>query len=72
VIDLNLLHILVSVAGSGVGYVYLSWGRSEANWTLVASGLGLMTYSYFVTSLFWLVVVGGVISAVPYLHRLNS
>ena len=55
--DLSLPHILATHVGSGVGYVYLSYGRNEADWPLVASGLALMTSSFFFfTSLLWIVV----------------
>ncbi len=69
VFDISLPHILVSLVGSGVGYVYLSYGKSQADWGLVSSGLLLMTYSYFVTSLVWLVLVGLAIAAAPFLWR---
>jgi hypothetical protein len=71
-LELSLPHILVSLVGSGIGYVYLSYGRTQADWSLITAGLGLMTYSYFVSELIWLVAVGGAIGVAPFLCRRES
>jgi hypothetical protein len=70
--DLSLPPIMTTLVGSGVGYVYLSYGRSEADWPLAASGLALMTYSYFFTSLLWIVVGGAAIAVAPFTCRRSS
>lgn len=67
--DLSLSHIMATLFGSGVGYVYFSYGRSQSDWPLTASGVALMTYGFFVTSLFWLVVVGAAIAVAPFGFR---
>jgi hypothetical protein len=55
--DLSPPPIMATIVGSGVGYIYLSYGRREADWPLAASGLALMTSSFFFfTSLLWIVV----------------
>jgi hypothetical protein len=70
--DLNPLQILAALVGSALGYVYLSYGRSQEDWPLVASGIALMAYSFFVTSLLWLVVVGVAIAVAPFGYRRSS
>jgi hypothetical protein len=70
--DLSLPHIMATLVGSGVGYVYLSNGRSEADWPLAESGLALMTYSFFFTSLLGIVVVGAAIAVAPFACRRPS
>jgi hypothetical protein len=69
--DLNFsLHgIMAMLVGSAVGYVYLSWGRSQSDYPLAISGLALMTYSYFIASLFWLVAVGVALAVAPFAWR---
>ncbi len=67
--NLNPTSILASIVGSCIGYVYFSYGRSQSDWPMVASGIGLMTYSYFVTSVDGLVVVGAAIAAIPFAVR---
>ena len=64
--NLSFPHIAVMLVGSAVGYVYLSWGRSQSNLSLAATGIALMAYSYFFSSLLWLIVVGVVLAVAPY------
>ncbi len=68
-LDLSLPQIMVSLVGSCVGYVYFRHGRNESDWSLIASGLALMTYGYFLTSLVELVGVGVLIAAAPFGFR---
>ena len=70
--DLNPLQILAALVASALGYVYFSYGRSQEDWPLVVSGIALMAYSFFVTSLLWLVVVGVVIALAPFGCRGSS
>jgi hypothetical protein len=70
--DLSLPHIMATLIGSGAGCVYLSYGRSEADWPLAASGLALMTYSFFFTSPLRIVVVGVAIAVAPFACRRSS
>jgi hypothetical protein len=67
--ELSLPNIMATLVGSGIGYVYFSYGRSQSDWPLASSGVALMTYSYFVPSLFWLVVVGAAIALTPFACR---
>ncbi len=67
--DLNPVSILAMLVGSGIGYVYFSYGRSQSDWPMVASGIGLMTYSYFITSPLDLALVGAVIAVIPFAIR---
>jgi hypothetical protein len=67
--DLSPPHIMAGIVGSALGYVYFSYGRSQAEWPLVASGLALMTYSFFVTSMLGLVLVGAAIALAPFACR---
>ncbi len=64
--DLSPSHLLATLVGSALGYIYFSYGRSQVDWPLVASGIALMTYGFFITSLLWLVLVGVAIAAAPF------
>jgi uncharacterized membrane protein len=68
-LNFSLPSIMAMLVGSAVGYIYLSWGRSQSDYPLAASGLALMTYSYFITSMFWLVAVGVAIAVAPFAWR---
>jgi hypothetical protein len=68
-LDLNPTSILASLIGSTVGFVYVRLGRSESDWSLIGPGIGLMAYSYFVTSPEGLVLIGAAIAAIPFAIR---
>src|SRR4051794_19007125 len=68
-LDFSQPSIIAMLVGSSVGYIYLSWGRSQSDYPLAASGLALMTYSYFITSMVWLVAVGVAIAVAPFAWR---
>lgn len=67
--ELNLPLIVVGLVFSGVGFVYFSFGRRQANLHLIVNGLVLMVYPYFVTSVLWSVIVGVAIGVLPFLMR---
>ncbi len=67
--NLSLPNILIMLVGSGVGYVYLSWARTESDVPLAVSGLALMVYSYFVSALVWLVLIGALLAIAPFAYR---
>lgn len=68
-LNLSLPAILVMLVGSAVGCVYLSWARSESDFALAASGLALMVYSYFISSLAWLILIGAALAIAPFAYR---
>ena len=47
-------------------------GTNAVGLFLIAAGLALMVYSYFVSSLFWLMVVGIVLAVAPYAWKHSS
>ena len=60
---------LTSLVTGGIGYVYWSYGRKMAKPVFMASGALLMVYPYFVESLPANIVVGALLSAVPFVLR---
>jgi len=62
--DVNVLFfsILVSI----VGMIYLSYGRKQ-NLYFFMSGIILVIYPYFVTSLVWLLIIAIVLIFLPFL-----
>ncbi len=68
-LNFSLPGIMAMLVGSAVGYIYLSWGHSQSDYLLAASGIALMAYSYFITSMFWLVAVGVAIAIAPFAWR---
>lgn len=65
--DINL--ILVNLLFSGVGFVYLSFGRRTSNFPVMLTGIALMAYGYFTPSLVSCVLVGVLLSALPFVFK---
>ena len=50
-----------------VGVVYLKQGRAAADVPRMACGVGLLSYTLFVSGTFYTVLVGAALSALPFL-----
>ena len=61
--------IIFSIFFSILGMAYLSYGKKGYP-VFVVSGILLMVYPYFIGTLFWLIVVGIVLCALPFLLKL--
>jgi hypothetical protein len=62
-ITIDPLWLFISLIPSGFGFVLFMYGRKQDRWPQIVSGLLLMVYPYFATTVTSLVVVGVVISA---------
>ena len=69
---LDFYQIMATIAGSGLGFIYFSFGRQQGDLPLILSGIALMSYSLFVSSLPWLVLIGATIAFVPFGYKRYS
>ncbi len=53
-----------------IGAGYLIYGRKQRNGMALASGVGLIVYTYALTSPVWIVLVGVALMALPFVIRL--
>ena len=67
--NFDVPNIVVMLIFSGIGFVYLSYGRKLGEFDFIISGVLLMVYSYFTPSVLWTVIVGAIITAIPYIRR---
>ena len=61
--------IIAGFIFSGVGFVYLMYGKKQGNLHLAADGLVLMIYPYFVSSLPICIAIGILGSVLPFIMR---
>ena len=56
--------MLLSLVPSGIGFVLFVYGKKQQRWVHLATGIALMAYPYFVTSVLQMVgglaIIGGV------------
>ena len=62
-------QLIVGLIFSCVGFVYFSYGKRTQTFQIMICGLALMTYSYFVDSMTATIIVGLVLSALPFLLK---
>jgi hypothetical protein len=62
--------LVLGVIFGSIGLGYFLYGKKQRAVVPLVSGLVLMVVPYFISNTIALVVVGGVISAIPYFVRL--
>ena len=60
---------LASIALGLLGMAYFSYGKRLGKTVPLGCGAALMVFPYFVTSLGWMLGIGGVLSVLPFLLR---
>ena len=61
----NLSTIVISLIFSSVGFVYFSYGKKQSNFNLMAVGMILMLYTYFVSSVPVSLIIGILLTLAP-------
>lgn len=67
--DFDITSLAVIFATSGLGYVYLSYGRRMSKAEMIFCGVALMAYPYFVSGWVFQLAVGLVLGGLPFLFR---
>jgi len=57
------------VVFGAVGFAYFIYGKKQAMFVLLFCGIGLMVFPYFVSNTVLLLMIGLVLSVLPYLLR---
>jgi len=66
----NTSLLVLGVIFGSIGLGYFLYGKKQRAVVPLVSGLVLMVVPYFISNTIVLVIVGGVISAIPYFVRL--
>jgi hypothetical protein len=61
--------LLWEVAFGSVGLAYFVYGKKQQRFVPLLCGIGLMAFPYFISNTILLVVIGLVLSLVPYFFR---
>jgi hypothetical protein len=65
--DLTATSLRAGVFTGAVGMAYFVYGKRQARYVPMLAGMVLCVYPYFVDSLLWLCVIGGLLMAAPFL-----
>lgn len=58
--------LVITVVTSLLGAGYFMYGKRQVKYAPLLCGLALCTYSYFVDSIAWLLVIGAALLALPF------
>jgi len=61
--------LLLALLFSLIGTSYLIYGKKRSNLVVGLCGVGLLTYTLFVSSTLWLLVIGGLLTFLPTILR---
>ena len=61
--------MLWGVVFGAVGLAYFVYGKKQQRFVPLLCGIGLMAFPYFVSNTVALLLVGALLSAIPYLFR---
>jgi hypothetical protein len=61
--------VVAGLVTGAVGLAYFTYGKKRQRNILMWSGVALMVYPYFVTSLLAVVAIGAALAAVPFFYR---
>lgn len=61
--------LLWGVVFGAVGLAYFVYGKKQQRFVPLLCGIGLMAFPYFVSNTVALLLVGALLSAIPYLFR---
>lgn len=61
-----MAELFFGILTGALGVGYIAYGRRQTKFMPMISGVMLCAYSYFVTGWVWLVVVGALLLAAPF------
>jgi hypothetical protein len=59
--------LAIGILTGAVGVGYFIYGKRQAKFAPLLAGMALCVYPYFVDSVLWLVVIGALLMAAPFL-----
>ena len=59
--------LTIGILAGAIGVGYFMYGKRQTKFVPLIAGMALCVYPYFVDSVLWLVVIGVVLMAAPFL-----
>ena len=66
---MNVPLLVWGTVFSVLGFVFFMYGKKQRAMIPMFTGVALMLYPYIVSSVVWMVVIGVVLTAIPYFIR---
>lgn len=68
--SLDPANLFVGLIFGAIGVGYFIYGKKQQKFVPLTIGIALSVYTFFVSDLTWMIVVGVVLSIIPYFVRL--
>lgn len=65
----SMWGVLASLLFSGVGFFYFKRGKDNGDMLMLGCGIALLGYSYFVSDILYVILIGSALSALPWALR---
>jgi hypothetical protein len=59
-------YLAITLVTSALGAGYFMYGKRQVKYVPILCGIALCTYSYFIDSIAWLLVIAAVLLALPF------
>ena len=63
---MNPTSVIIGIFTGAIGVGYFMYGKRQTKFVPLLAGMALCVYPYFVDSALWLVVIGAVLLAAPF------
>jgi hypothetical protein len=60
-------NLIIGIITGAFGLAYIVYGKRQTRFVPLISGVFLCAYSYFIDSVLWLCVVGGLLLVAPFI-----
>jgi hypothetical protein len=67
---ISLYGILAAAFFSLIGFAYFLYGKKSVSYSFLFCGITLMAYPYFISKTVYIVVVGLVVSVIPFVVKI--
>lgn len=63
------MDLFIGIVAGGIGAGYFVYGKRQGKFPFIMTGIALCVYPYLISNLFWLIFVGLLLAALPFLWR---
>ena len=67
---ISLYGLLAAAFFSIIGFAYFMYGKKSVNYLFLFCGITLMAYPYFISKTVYVIVVGVVVSVIPFIIKI--
>jgi hypothetical protein len=63
------LSLFLNILISSIGFGYYVFGKKQQNTVFIFDGLALLVFPYFIANMWLTIIIGLVLTAIPFLYK---